>query len=133
MLSANCPVQWKSGFTREENTYPKCQTPSNVSICPLKSGYDDELQSGRDLDKHDEHADELPWDGIDDLGGEDAGCVGPGLCGYTWSAVKFSETPLEMAYGREININIVLCDYLDKGEVLTNTDLDRFVNNIWEK
>ncbi len=24
-------------------------------------------------------------------------------------------------------------DYLDKGEVLTNTDLDRFVNNIWEK
>ncbi len=26
-----------------------------------------------------------------------------------------------------------LCDYLGKGEVLTNTDLDRFVNNIWEK
>ncbi len=24
-------------------------------------------------------------------------------------------------------------DYLSKGEVLTNTDLDRFVNNIWEK
>ncbi len=24
-------------------------------------------------------------------------------------------------------------DYLVKGEVLTNTDLDRFVNNIWEK
>ncbi len=24
-------------------------------------------------------------------------------------------------------------DYLGKGEVLTNTDLDRFVNNIWEK
>ncbi len=23
-------------------------------------------------------------------------------------------------------------DYLSKGEVLTNTDLDRFVNNIWE-
>ena len=24
-------------------------------------------------------------------------------------------------------------DYLGKGELLTNTDLDRFVNNIWEK
>ncbi len=37
MLSAICPVQWKPGFIREENTSPKCQTPSNVSICPLKS------------------------------------------------------------------------------------------------
>ncbi len=36
-LSAICPVQWKPGFIREDNTSPKCQTPSNVSICPLKS------------------------------------------------------------------------------------------------
>ncbi len=61
------------------------------------------MQSGRDPDEDDEHADELPWDGFwqfvqtffgyvnrllqqlsrwlvsDDLGGKDAGCGGPGL------------------------------------------------------
>ncbi len=36
-LSAICPVLWKQGFICEENTSPKCQMPSNVSICPLKS------------------------------------------------------------------------------------------------
>ncbi len=36
-LSAICPVQWKPGLIRVENTSPKYQTPSNVSICPLKS------------------------------------------------------------------------------------------------
>ncbi len=36
-LSAICPVQLKPGFIREENTSPKCQTASYVSICPLKS------------------------------------------------------------------------------------------------
>ncbi len=36
-LSTICPVQWKPGFIREENTSPKCQTQSNVTICPLKS------------------------------------------------------------------------------------------------
>ncbi len=35
-LSTICPVQRKPGFIREENTSPKCQMPSNVSICPLK-------------------------------------------------------------------------------------------------
>ncbi len=37
MLSAICTVQCKPGFIREENTSPKCQMPSNVSICPFKS------------------------------------------------------------------------------------------------
>ncbi len=36
-LSAICPIQWNPGFIREENTSPKCQTSSNVSICPIKS------------------------------------------------------------------------------------------------
>ncbi len=102
-LSAICPVQWKSGFIREENTSLKCQTPSNVSICPLKSPTMMNWVSVRDPDEDDEHADELPWDGFwqfvqklfgyanqllqqlsgwlvsDNLGGEDAGCGGPGL------------------------------------------------------
>ncbi len=101
-LSVICPAQWKPWFIHEENSSPKCQTPSNVSICP-QVDYDDELQSGRDPNEDDEHADELPWDGFwqfvqifigyanrllqqlsgwlvsDDLRGEDAGRGGPGL------------------------------------------------------
>ncbi len=45
------------------------------------------------------------WLVSDDLGGEDAGCAGPGL--RLWGRLdtaKFSETPLETAYGREMNI-----------------------------
>ncbi len=70
---------------------------------PTQVSYDNELQSGRDPVEDDEHVDGLPWDGFwqfvqklfcyanrllqqlsgwlvsDDLGGEDAGCGGPGL------------------------------------------------------
>ncbi len=31
---------------------------------PAQVGYDNELQSGREPDEDDEHADELPWDGF---------------------------------------------------------------------
>ncbi|KAK6324068.1 hypothetical protein J4Q44_G00064070 [Coregonus suidteri] len=36
-LSAICRVQLKPGFIREENTSSACQSPSKVSICPLKT------------------------------------------------------------------------------------------------
>ncbi len=35
-ISAICLVQWKPGIICEKNTSPKCQTPLNVSIYPLK-------------------------------------------------------------------------------------------------
>ncbi len=46
-LSAICPVQWKPGFIREEDAI-KCEH------LPTQVGYDDELQSGRDLDEDDD-------------------------------------------------------------------------------
>ncbi len=36
-------------------------------------------------------------------------------------------------YLNVINLPVRWMDYLGKGEVPTNTDLDRFVNNIWGK
>ncbi len=102
-LSAICPVQWKPGFIREENTSPKCQTPSNVSIYPLKSVTMTncsqvetpmrtmsmqmsfpETVSDKFVQKFFGYANQLlqqlsGWLVSDDLGGEDAGCGGPGL------------------------------------------------------
>lgn len=74
------------------------------------------------------------------LGGEHAGCGGPGL---VWSHCLYSEV-LWNAYGRGMNIQCKgscsgghSCSHLwggmDSLEVLTNTDLDKSVNSIWEK
>ncbi len=135
-LSAICPVQWKPGFIREENTSPKCQTPSNVSICPLKSitatncSQVETLMRTMNIQMSfpETVSDSLCWNFLVMQTDCCSSCPGGwsqtilevkmldvevlGWCGYTWSAVvrpvgctaKFSETPLETAYGREINL-----------------------------
>ncbi len=123
MLSAICPVQWKLGFIREENTSPKCQTPSNMSICTLKS-----VTTSMQMSFVETVSDSLCRKSLVMQTDCCSSCLGGwsqtileakmldvdvlGWCDYTWSAVvrsvgcitKFSETPLETAYGREVNI-----------------------------
>ncbi len=94
--SAICPVQWKPGFIREKNTSPKCQTPSNVSICPLKSittmncsQVETPMRTtSMQMSFPETCSDSMcrnslqqlsGWLVSDDLGGENAGCGGPGL------------------------------------------------------
>ncbi len=134
-LSAICPVQWKPGFIREENPSPKCQMPSNVSICPLKSVTTTNCSQIATLMRMTSMQMSFPKTVSDRLCRNYlamqtdccSSCPGGwsqiilevemldvevlGWCGYTWSAVvrpvgctaKFSETPLETAYGREMN------------------------------
>ncbi len=135
-LSAICPVQWKPGFIREENTSPKCQTLLNLSICPLKSVTTTNCSQVETPMRMTSMQMSFPETVSDSLCRNSlvmqtdccSSCPGGwsqtilevkmldvevlGWCGYTWSAVvrpvgctaKFSETPLETAYGREKNI-----------------------------
>ncbi len=94
------PCTGKTGIHPWREHLSKVPDTIECEHLPTQGGYDDELQSGRDPD---EHANELPWDGFwqfvqkffgyanrllqqlsgwlvsDNLGGEDAGCGGPGL------------------------------------------------------
>ncbi len=133
-LFAIWPVQWKPGFIHEENTSPKCQTPSNVSICTLKlvttmncSQVETPMRTtSMQMSFPETVSDSLYRNSVVIQTDCCSSCGWSqtilevkmldvevlGWCGYTWSAVvrpvgctaKFSETPLETAYGREINI-----------------------------
>ena len=85
LTSANRPEQWKPGFICEENTSPTCQTPLNVSICPLKSvtttncsqiEVSDSL-CRNSLIMQTDCCSSCPGDWS--LAGDHAGCGGPGL------------------------------------------------------
>ncbi len=142
-LSAICPVQWKPGFIREENTSPKCKTPSNVSIFPIKSVTTTNFSQVETPMRMTSMQMSFPETVSDSLRRNYlvmqqtdccSSCPGGwsqtilevkmldvevlGWCGYTWSAVvstgcthihvgctaKFPKTPLETAYGGEMNI-----------------------------
>ncbi len=128
------PCTVKTGIHPWREHLSKVPDAIECEHLPTQVGYDDELQSGRDPDEDDEHADELRWDSLcgnslviqtDCCSSCPSGWSQIILevkmldvevldwCGYTWSAVarlvecraKFSETPLETAYGREMNMS----------------------------
>ncbi len=99
-LSAICPIQWKPGFIREENTSPKCQTPSKSVMMTNCSQVETPMRMMSMQMSFPETASDFfgyanrllqqlsRWLVSDDLGGEYAGCG----C-YMWSVVV---RPLEL-------------------------------------
>ncbi len=98
------PCTVKTGIHPWREHLSKVKDAIECEHFPNQVSYEDELQSGRDPDEDDKHAEELPWDGFwqfarklfgyaanrllqqlsgwlvsDDFGGEDVGYGGPGL------------------------------------------------------
>ncbi len=130
-LSAICPGQKKPGFIREENTSPKWQMPSNVRSCPLKSVTMTNCSQVETPMRTTSMQMSFPETVSDSLCRNYlvmqtdccSSCPGDwsqtilevkmldvevlGWCGYTvvrQVGCTASETPLETAYGREMNI-----------------------------
>ncbi len=135
-LSAICPVQWKPGFIREKKTSQSARHHRMWAFAhSIRLRRWTAVRSRpwwgrracrwaslrRFVQKFFGYANRLlqqlyGWLVSHDLGGVKMLDVEVlGWCGYMWS------------------VTVRWMDYLGKREVLTNTDLYRFVNNIWEK
>ncbi len=141
-LSAICPIQWKPGFIREENTSLKCQMTSNVPLKSLTTTNCSQVETqmrtkSMQMTLPETLSDSVCRNSLVMQTNCCSSCPGGwsqtilevkmldvevlGWCGYTWSVVvrpvgctaKFSETPLETAYGREMNIQFTATALVD--------------------
>ncbi len=60
----NLPCTVKTGIHTWREHLSKVPDAIKCEHLPTQVGYDYELQSGRDTNEDDGHADELPWDGF---------------------------------------------------------------------
>ncbi len=60
-MSAICTVQWKPGFIREEKLLSEVSDAIKCEHFPTQVSFNDELQSGRDLDEVDDLSRPVRW------------------------------------------------------------------------